>query len=82
MIFCAVPAWFKPPEVPVPDDPPELAEQDEDQRVRSWNVERFEELGLPWIVAYELALKRSDWHAVKRALDGGATVEQVERIFV
>lgn len=80
MIFAPEP-WYLPP-VPEPDDPPEFAPHDEAERVRAWNVERFEELGLPFLVAYELALRRSDWHAVKRALEGGATADQVGRIFL
>ena len=81
MIFGPVAKWYAPP-VPEADNPPELPLGDEPDSVRAWNMERFEELGIPFLVAYELTLKRADWHAVKRALDGGASVDQVGGIFL
>lgn len=73
--------WYVPPEVPTPADPPQFG-RDEDDRVREWRVAHFEGLGLPYPVALELALTGVDWHRVERVMGQGATVAQVERIFL
>jgi hypothetical protein len=68
--------------VPEPDPPPPAPGDSEDDRVRAWRVEMLEGLGLPYPVALELAIEGADWQKVKVAVDRGASVDQVERIFL
>lgn len=57
-------------------------EDDESERVRVWVTERLEEVGLPYPLALELALNRADWHQVKRAWERGATLKDVQEMFL
>ena len=59
-----------------------MAVDEEAERVRVWRVEKYEEYGLPYPVALELAVRGVDWHRVARAMTCGATTAQVERIFL
>jgi hypothetical protein len=68
--------------VPDPDPPPPAPGDSEDERVRAWRTERLEAMGLPYPVALELAIEGADWQKVEKAVDLGASVDEVERIFL
>ena len=63
---------------PIPAD--ELSREYE--KVVEWRLRNFGAIGLPYPLALELAMGRHSWHGVARALDQGATHDQIERIFL
>lgn len=77
---------FPPPAIPEPDDPPPTPLADvvteESERVRLWVTDRLEEVGLPYPLALELALNRADWHLIQRTLARGATVKDIQEMFL
>lgn len=70
--------------VPEPDDPPASPweDGDEQERVVAWRRANLERAGLPYPLALQIAASRTDWHRVDHAMKRGATIEDVERIFL
>jgi len=54
------------PSAPEPQDPPPSpdvsGEEGDDERLRDWRIERFEEMGFAYPWALELAVGGADWH--------------------
>lgn len=70
--------------VPEPEEPPPSPWDDgsERERVIAWRRANLEKAGLPYLLALQIASSHTDWHRVDHAMKRGATIEDVERIFL
>lgn len=81
--FGGIPQPKPPPEPEEEPEPLPLKHDTEHERLLYHRTSHFEaDCCLPYPLALQLAMVAADWHQVKRAVDAGCTVEQVEAIFL
>ena len=64
--------FFNFPTAPSSEDRAELEQEEQDERVHAWRVERLQSLGLPRLVAETFA-DHVDWHVVAGLVGRGCS---------